>query len=107
MAFDILHHDETYAAAFADIMDDRDVRMVERRRRFRLTREAKHPVLVRREISGQNFQRHRAIQPRVAREINLSHAAGAEQGIDLIVTEYAADERRLGRVAERPRLHAS
>ena len=45
-AIDVLHGDEVEAVCFANLVDVRDVWMVERRGRGRFLFEAAHPILV-------------------------------------------------------------
>ena len=101
LSFDVLHDDEGDAIALADVVDGGHIRMVQRGCGLRFAREALHAVRVRRELSGQDFQRDGPVQSRIAREVDLSHSAGTEQRQDLIVTDGPADERRLMRLTRR------
>jgi len=69
------------------------------------SREALQAVRVRRELSGQDFQRDGPVQSRIAREVDLSHSAGTEQRQDLIMTDGPADERRLMRLTRLGGVH--
>jgi hypothetical protein len=62
----------------------RDVRMVERREQLRLAFEADQPVLVGRQGGRQHLDRDAATEPGVGRPIDLSHAAFAELGGNLV-----------------------
>src|SRR5262245_18468471 len=61
--------------------------MIERRDRPRLLLEAPQPVAVGGELSRQRLDRHLALQPRVTRPPDLTHAARAERGDDLVGPE--------------------
>jgi hypothetical protein len=78
-SFDPLHRDVGDRAALADIVDDDDVRMVQRRGGSRLLLEAAQALYVAGKLRGQDLQRHLAAQPRVPRPVNLSHATRAER----------------------------
>jgi hypothetical protein len=61
--------------------------MIQGRSGSRLTHEPLHPVRVRRDIQRQNLQRHLTVEPRVVGEVDFSHAAGAQQRKNLVVTK--------------------
>jgi hypothetical protein len=65
-----------------DAVDLGDVRMIQRRQRLRFTGEPREAVGVRLKQLGQHLEGHVAIQPRVARPVNLAHPALAEGGDD-------------------------
>jgi hypothetical protein len=96
LPFDQLHHERERAGRFLDAVDVRDVRVVERRQHLRLSVESVEPLGIRREQLRQHLDRDVAIQPRIARAIDLAHAAGAEGGNDLVRTEAAAGTQRHG-----------
>ena len=56
----------------------RDVRVIQRREHLRLALEPREPVRIGRERLGQHLDRDVAVQPRVARAIDLAHPAGAD-----------------------------
>ena len=62
----MLHDDEGDAIALADVVDGGHIRMVQRGCGLRFAREALHAVRVRRELSGQDFQRDGPVQSRIA-----------------------------------------
>ena len=82
-----LHHQRAAAAGFLEAVDAGDVRMAERGQHLRLAVEARHAVLVVREVLGQQLQRDVAVQARVGRAEHLSHAASPELAGDAIVRE--------------------
>ena len=65
----------------------RDVRMVDRGQRLRFALEALQPLWMRRQILRQHLDRHLAPELRVARAVDLAHAARTERGDDLIESE--------------------
>ena len=68
------------AAAVLEAVDLRDVRMIQRGERLRFALEARQAVGVGRERLGQDLDRDVAIELRVARAIDLAHAACADSG---------------------------
>src|SRR6185369_13740864 len=74
-----------------DVEDRHDVRVGERRGRPGLELEPSEAVGVRRIDRRERLDRDLAPEPRVARAVDLPHAAGAEWGEDLVRTEAAAD----------------
>ena len=68
--------------------------MVERGGGARLLLEAAQAIGVGGERGGQDLDRHVAPEPRIARAIDLAHAAGAERRDDLVRAE--ADTRSQG-----------
>jgi len=86
-AIDVLHCDEVEIIHCSDLVDVRDVWVIERRGRRGFLFEAPHSILVRSEVSRQDFQRDFAIQTRVLREVNFAHAARTEEGANLVATE--------------------
>ena len=68
----------------------RDVRVIQRGERLRLAREAGEAIGIGSERLRQDLDRDVAIEPRVARAIDLAHAAGAEQRDDFVDVETRA-----------------
>src|SRR5216117_1906326 len=68
----------------ADVVQRADVRMRQAGDRLRLPLEAKAQLRVAAELRRQYFHRHRAIEPRVARAVDLAHSAGADGRDDLV-----------------------
>ena len=60
-AVDKLHRDEVHAIVLADLIDVRDVRMIERGRGLRLLNEAAHAILIGGNFGGKNLQRDLAM----------------------------------------------
>ena len=82
---------------FLDGVDGDDVRVVERGDAPGFPSEALQTVSVQRERIGKNLQRHITIQLRIARPVDLAHAASAEQGQNRVAAELPSDQGR-GRV---------
>ena len=61
LAIDELHRDEVRAFVLANLVDVRDVRMIERWGRFRLTNESVHSIAMRGQFGRQNLQCNFAI----------------------------------------------
>jgi hypothetical protein len=78
-------------------VDMRDVRMVQRREDFGFTLEAGEPLRIRGQRSWQHLDGDLALQVDVGGAIDLSHAACAESGEDLIRAEARAGSQRQGR----------
>ena len=89
-AFDEFEHQKIRRARLIDGVDLRDVGMVEARQRFRFALEAPQTFLVLREFVRQHLDRDLALQPRVARAIDLPHRAGAQRTHDHIIGEGRA-----------------
>ena len=64
------------------------------------TRESRAPFGIGRQVGRQHFHRHRAVEPRVARFVDLAHAPGPAGGEDFIRPESSAGVRakRLPRI---------
>ena len=72
-----------------------DVRMVERGEQLRLALEARQALRVlRRTAAGSTLMRDLAAEPRVARAVDLAHAARAERRHDLVGSEPGARGER-------------
>ena len=80
-------HGEVRPVAHTNLVNVRDVRMIERRRGRRPLLEAAHSILVSGHFRGENLQRHFAMEPRILRQINLTHAAFADLGDDAVMSD--------------------
>jgi hypothetical protein len=90
--------DEVGNAVFrADVMNGKNIGMVQRRRRTRFLLEATHAVGITRHLRRQHLDRHFALEPRVARPIDLAHPARAEWCNDFVGTEPCVGRKRHGR----------
>ena len=86
-SFDELHGDVRDRIAAPDVVDRDDARMIQRRCRARFELEAAEMITARRQLGRENFQRDVALELRIARAINLAHAAGADRRDDLVRTD--------------------
>src|SRR5690242_2463252 len=81
----------------SELVDGGDVRMVETARRLRLLLEAAQPVGIAREDRRKHLDRDVALQPRVARPVDLPHPARADRREDLVGAELCpCGERQVG-----------
>ena len=71
------HGDEVNAFVLADFVNVRDVRMIQRGRRFCLASEAPHAVLIAGKFDRKYLQCYFTLKLRVLRQIHLTHAARA------------------------------
>ena len=94
LAFEILHDEERGAVLLADVVQRADVRMIELRDRAGFAIEALAELRVGGEGVGENLDRDRAIEPRVAGFVHLAHPAGADERQDLVRAEASAGVER-------------
>jgi hypothetical protein len=83
-AFEQFHHDERRALVIADVVDGRDVWVIERGGGLRFLLEAAHTLGIRRQFSRQQFERDFALEARVFGQPDLAHPARAEWGKNFI-----------------------
>jgi hypothetical protein len=88
--FDQFEHQYPHATRFFEAVDGGDIGMIERREDLCLTLEAREAIRIEREGLRQDLQRDVAIQFRIARAIDLTHAAGPERRLDFIRAEASA-----------------
>jgi hypothetical protein len=81
---------EKSALMNAGIEDRQDIGVRERSDGLRLPLEASTPIWVGRDRVGQDFNRHIAAEPRVARPVDLAHTPGAESGDYLVRAKACA-----------------
>jgi hypothetical protein len=81
---------EGHLAVGPDVVEDEDVRMIQRGdvTGFMLEPIAARPVC--RQLGRKHLQRDFTAQPRVARAIDLAHAASAERADDLVLPDACA-----------------
>ena len=84
LALEQLRDDVRRALVAADVVDGEDVGVIERAGGARLLLEAAQAVGVGRERRGQHLDGDVAAEARVARAIDLAHAAGADRSDDLV-----------------------
>ena len=90
LALDEFHHQRTDTAGFFEPVDVRDIRMVQGRERLGFAGESREPVRVTGEQIREDLERDIAVELRVARAVDLAHAAGANGGDHFIGTETGA-----------------
>ena len=89
-AVEILHNEKGRAMVFADVMQCTDMRMAELRDRAALADESRPEIRVVGERVGQDLDRNSPPQTGVAGCVDFAHAAGPDEGDDLIRTEMSA-----------------
>ena len=94
LAFQVLHHEERRAVVLADVVERADVRMIELRDRARFAVEPLAELRVGGEALGQDLDRDGAIEARVARLVDLAHAARADRRRDFVRAEASAGGQR-------------
>src|SRR5207244_3278212 len=95
-AFHQLENQETSALRLLDIMNRRDVGVIERRQCFGFTLKAAKAIVIAREFFGQYLDGDVAFQSRIARTVDLTHPAFTQQCSNLVRTELRADRQRHG-----------
>ena len=78
------------AAGLFEAVDGGDVRMVQRRERLRFALEPREAIGIAGERVRQDLDRDVAIQLRVARAVDLAHAAFADRRDDFVDAEAGA-----------------
>ena len=95
LAFDIFGSDEMPTRHFADVVNGRDVWMVERRSGLGFFSETLQAFGILREQRRQQLKRDFAMQPFVFGQIDFAHAARAQQRNNLEIAEAFALQQRL------------
>src|SRR5262249_12363514 len=86
-AVDILHRDERPSLPFIQLVDMRDVRMIQRRCEARLLLEPLQPLLVGSEARRKKLERDWALEPRVLGKKDLAHSALAQRSHDAVSSD--------------------
>jgi hypothetical protein len=89
-----LHDDEVQAVLLADVVDDADVRVVERGDRACLALQPGASLGIVRDESRQYLDRHVTAEAAVVRTIHLAHAPGPERADNGIRAEGRAWQKR-------------
>ena len=84
LALHEFHHEGVNVTRLFEPVNDRDVGMIQRGEGLGFTLEASETVGVMREFLGEDLDRHVAIQPGVARAIDLPHSAFANRRADFV-----------------------
>jgi hypothetical protein len=79
LAFDVLHGHEVVTIGFTDLIDVRDVGVVERSHGIGLLLKAMQSLFALAELCGQEFEGDWSSQLRVLCEVYFTHPTGAEQ----------------------------
>src|SRR5262245_13297915 len=87
LPFEMLEHEEVHAVLPADVEQRADVWVIQRGDRARLAIEPLTQLSIGGECFGQHLDRDGAIEPRVARAVNLPHAAAANQRQNFVSAE--------------------
>jgi hypothetical protein len=96
LTVDEFHHERVHADGFLEPVDRRDVGMIQRRERLRLTLEPRQAFGVRRERVRQDLDRDLAIERRVGCPIHLAHSTHTDLGGDFIRAEARAGSEAQG-----------
>ena len=98
-----LEHEEADAARFLEPVDRGDVRMIQGGEDLRLAFEARQALGVARERLRKRLDGDLAVEPRIARLVDLSHSSRAQRRKDLVRTEFGSGWKR----HDRPRREES
>ncbi len=88
---DVPHGDVELPVYFAGVVDRNDCRMVDRGRELGLPKKALAEVGVAGELGREELQRHPPLEPEILREVDDAHPSSAEERLDPITGEHAAD----------------
>lgn len=87
LPFQKFHHQVVDAILMADIMQSANVGMVQSRYGAGFAIETLSGLGIVRQVAGQDFDRHRAVQACVLRSIHLAHAARTDRRKNLVRAE--------------------
>ncbi len=82
----VLHGDVVSGAVLAEFVDCDDVRMIQRRGGVRFALETAEAFVVGGKFGGENFDGGAAAKLGIAREVNFTHSARAQQADDFVGT---------------------
>ena len=91
LALEKLHDGVGDAVLVSEIVDRKDVRMRQRRDRFRLSLEPGQRVGIGRDGRRKDLDRDVAVQLRIPRAVDLPHTASAQRRKDLVGAETCAE----------------
>src|SRR5207237_3007014 len=80
--------DEVTRVRLVNLVDGDNVRMIQGGSSFCFLHKALHPIRVRRDFSGQNLQRHFAIELRILGQVHFTHSACADLRADFVTAEF-------------------
>ena len=90
-SLDQLHDEKLTVVGVLEVVDDRDVWVIQRSQQLGFALESGDAVRFRCECIGQDLDRHEPLQPGVPGSIHLAHSAGPDEANDFI----GADSRTL------------
>src|SRR4030095_16658749 len=90
LTIDELHRDEIYSVRLADLVNMRNVLVIERGCCFGFLHEPAHAFSIRSGVRWKYFQRNLAIELCVLCEINFTHSAPAEKREQFVTAEPCA-----------------
>jgi hypothetical protein len=93
-ALEQLHHGVGHAVCAPEVVDRENAGMRQRGDRLRFALEARDTIGIGRELPGQDLDRDKPIQLRIARAIDLAHAAGANRPGHFVRAEACARGQR-------------
>jgi hypothetical protein len=93
LALEVLHDEIRRAVLFADVVQRADVRVLELRDRARFTIEPLSELRIASKRGWKDFDGDDAIETRVAGLVDLTHAAGADGGLNLVRAEPHAGRK--------------
>ena len=94
LPLDELEDESMNAVTLLEPVDGADVRMIQRCQQPRLALEPRATIRVGREDVRQNLDRHVAPERRIARTVDVTHPACAEERANLVRTKTLADQGR-------------
>src|SRR6185503_17675158 len=87
----VLHRNEmTTVLCLADLMNDADVGVAQRRSRAGFLSKAAHAILIPGKIRRKKLERNFSTQPRVIGKVDFAHSAGGERRHYLVGTDLLA-----------------
>src|SRR5207247_10169506 len=92
-AVDELHGDEVRAIALTNLVDMRDVRMIQGGSSFGLANESLDAIAMRSDLGGQNLQCDFAFELCILCQLNLTHSALAYPWADFVMPELCPASR--------------
>jgi hypothetical protein len=87
LAFEQLGYDERRALVFADIINGKNIWMVESRGRLSFLLETPQTIFIVGKISREQFDSHLTIKPRIVRAIHFAHSACADLRDDAVMRQ--------------------
>ena len=101
LALEQLGHDERRTLMGADVVDGQYIGVIQRRCRARFLFESLKARLVSSHFTREHLDRHVAPEPAVVGAVDLTHAAGADFGADLILADAGVWAERVGHESRR------